>query len=105
MLGDNNITPPKSHIDILMDNVAKQEADSLKLIHTRYCILKMLPINIADVERYQPSKKQMPHYYEYWYKFGTKAAYMLMSRNLIPIEPNGVELDITFNKELVREGE
>lgn len=104
MLSDNNITPPKSPIDAMMDDIAKQEAECLKTIHTRYCILKMLPISIADVQRYQPSKKQMPHYYEYWYKFGTKAQYMLMTRDLKQ-DAEGVNLIILFNKELVREGE
>lgn len=88
----------------IADEIAAKEADCLKTIHTRYCIIKWIPILLTDVSSSAPLPN-WPNYREYHYKHGTKDVYFLMSRNLEVDDKFNPKLTITFNKELIREGE
>lgn len=91
-------------VKLILAQITAKEEDCLKTIHSRYCLVKMLPISIGDVSRFQPDKVKAPNYWEYWYKWDTPDQAFLMSR-LVEFKDGLPTLIIAFNKELAREGE
>lgn len=87
-----------------VDDINAKEAECLHTIHSRFCILNGISINIKDISRYHPDKRLKPNYWEYWYRWETKEEAFLMSREL-SIQSGEIKLDITFSKDLIREGE
>lgn len=102
---DEEMQKAKAQAEEIVQQIQAQEAECLRTIHTRYCILNGLPMAAAaDVQCYTPDKRLRPNYREYWFHFGMPDQYFLMGRDL---ESDGINhtLNITFNKELTREGE
>jgi len=102
---DEAMLKAKAEAQAIADQIQEREAECLRTIHSRYCILNGLPMAAAaDVQCYTPDKRLRPNYREYWYHFGMPDQYFLMARDL---ETDGVNhnLNITFNRELAREGE
>lgn len=89
----------------MIDNLAAKEAECLMTIHSRYCILKGIPIDRRAVTRYIPDERLRPQYWEYWLNWNKPGEYFLMSRDVTSNEKGELSLKIAFNKELVREGE
>lgn len=114
LLKDNNILPaPVNGADVaeiavetnnLLKQIHKQEAECLRTIHARYCLLKGLPVNYADVTQTQ-ARPERPNYTEYYIFKGTPRQYFLMSAEVAVNEAGVIELDIIFNGELARQGE
>lgn len=94
----------KADLQKAIDNIAAKEAECFRTIHARYCILNHIAINVSDVGRYQPDKRLRPNYWEYWLRWETKEQAFLMSREVY-IENGEIKLDVTFRKDLIREGE
>lgn len=94
----------KADLQQAIDQINAKEAECLRTIHSRFCILKSVPIFVADISRYQPDKRLRPNYWEYWYCWETVDQAFLMSREVY-IQDGEIKLDITFNKDLVRQGE
>lgn len=92
-----------SQIKKWIADINEREEQCLKTIHARYCIPRALHHNAADVSRYYPVDGNK-NLYQYWYKFGTPQAFMLMQRELV-FEDNQPKLNIVFNADLAREGE
>lgn len=88
----------------ILFQITEQEEQCLKTIHSRYCLVKQVPIHLDDVSRYTAPVDGHPTYYEYWYKINTSAQAFLMSREII-IKNGEYILQVLFNRELARDGE
>lgn len=93
-----------NEVKLILAQITAKEEECLKTIHSRFCLVKMLPIDIMDVARYVPDKDNQPNYWEYWYKWNKDDQAFLMSR-LVELKDGVPTLTIAFNRELAREGE
>jgi len=89
-------------VDSISEQIRKREADCLKSVFTRFCLIKFKTLDPSQVDiKNYPVR---PNFTNYYYKFGTHEQYWLMSTELI-IEDNEPKLNVLFNAELVNNNE
>lgn len=97
-----NIIKTLEAVDELSEQINLKESDCLVKIFTRFCLLHGLLIDFDQIRRKNFSER--PNYWEYWYKYGTKQQFFLMSRELL-VNDNVPALNIVFSKALTKDNE
>lgn len=89
-------------VDTISEQIRMREADCVKRVFTRFCLLKFKTLDPSqvDIKNYEVR----PNFTNYYYRFGTPDQYWLMSAELI-IEHDVPKLNVLFNNELVKDNE